>query len=79
MDNQSTVFEGKPVRRMEHEGKMYFSIVDIIEILTDSKAPSDYWTTMKRREFQLPTICRKLKFIASDGRMRPTDCANFSR
>jgi DNA-damage-inducible protein D len=76
MEHQMTPFEGKSVRRMEYEGEMYFSIVDIVEILTDSKDPSDYWTTMKRREKQLPTICRKLKFLAPDGRMRPTDCAN---
>ncbi len=76
MENQLAVFENKPIRRIEHEGEMYYSIVDIIEILTDSKSPSDYWTTMKRRENHLPTICRKFKFLASDGKMRPTDCAN---
>lgn len=76
MENQLTIFEGKPIRHIEDEGETYFSIVDIIEILTDSKDPSDYWTTMKRRENQLPTICRKFKFLAPDGRMRPTDCAN---
>jgi DNA-damage-inducible protein D len=76
MDNQLAVFDNKPIRRIEHEGDMYFSIVDVIGVLTESKDPSDYWTTLKKREAQLPTICRKFKFLAPDGKMRPTDCAN---
>ena len=66
----------KQIRRVEHEGEIWLSVVDIIEVLTDSKSPSDYWTTLKRRENQLSTICRKFKFLAPDGKMRPTDCAN---
>ena len=50
MDNQLTIFEQKPIRRVEFEGVIYFSIVDIIEILTESTAPSKYWDAMKRRE-----------------------------
>ncbi len=69
-------FEGIEIRKIWHEEQWFFSIVDVIEILTDSKDPSDYWTTLKRRENQLPSICRKFKFLALDGKMRPTDCAN---
>jgi DNA-damage-inducible protein D len=76
MDNQLAVFEQKPIRRIEYNGEMWFSVVDIIGILTESKDPSDYWTTLKRRENQLPTNCRKFKFLAPDGRMRQTDCSN---
>ena len=74
--NQIAVFEQKQIRRVEHDGEMWLSVVDIIEVLTDSKDPSDYWTTIKRRENQLPTNCRKFKFLAADGKMRATDCAN---
>ena len=74
--NQIAVFEQKQIRRVVHEGELWFSVVDIIEVLTNSKDPSDYWTTIKRRENQLPTICRKFKFLAADGKMRATDCAN---
>ena len=74
--NQIAVFEQKQIRRVVHEGELWFSVVDIIEVLTNSKDPSDYWTTIKRRENQLPTICRKFKFFAADGKMRATDCAN---
>ena len=78
MENSNALiaFEGKEIRKIWQDDEWYFSVVDIVEILTDSKSPSDYWTTMKRRENHLPTICRKLKFLASDGKMRPTDCAN---
>lgn len=69
-------FEGKEIRKTWHNDEWYFSVVDVIAILTESNAPSDYWTTMKRREKQLPTNCRKFKFIAADNKMRPTDCAN---
>ena len=75
-NNALIAFEGKEIRKIWQDDEWYFSVVDIVEILTDSKSPSDYWTTMKRRENHLPTICRKLKFLASDGKMRPTDCAN---
>ena len=61
-NNQIAVFEQKQIRRVEHDGEMWLSVVDIIEVLTDSKDPSDYWTTIKRRENQLPTNCRKLIF-----------------
>jgi DNA-damage-inducible protein D len=76
MDNQLTIFEQKPIRRVELEGVIYFSIVDIIEILTESTAPSKYWDAVKRREPQLSTICRKLKILSLDGKKRPSDCAN---
>jgi len=56
----------------------YFSVVDVISTLTNSKDPSDYWTTLKRRlikeeKSELPTKCRKLKMKTSKGRNYPTD------
>jgi DNA-damage-inducible protein D len=75
-DNKITVFESKNIRREWHDEEWYFSVVDVIEVLTDSKSPTDYWTTLKRRENQLPTICRRLKMMAGDGKQRLTDCAN---
>lgn len=74
--NKLIVFEGKPIRKVWHKDEWYFSIVDIIEILTDSPKSSNYWTMLKKREFELSTICGKFKFLAPDGKMRPTDCAN---
>ena len=78
MENTSIVpsFEGKEIRKVWHDEQWYFSVVDVIGILTDSQDPSNYWTTIKLRDNQLPTLCRRLKMKATDGRNRLTDCAN---
>ena len=74
--NQLIPFEGAEIRKIWLEDAWWFSVVDVIGVLTDSVSPRDYWTTMKRREPQMPTFCRRLKMTASDGRQRLTDCAN---
>ena len=76
MDNQLAVFDNKPIRSILHEGEMYYSIVDIIEVLTESSNPRDYWKKVKKRENQLGTICPQLKLQAADGKFYKTDCAN---
>ncbi len=70
------LFQEKQVRRVWHHDKWFFSVIDVIEVLTDSTQPQTYWGMLKKRENQLITICEKLKFLAPDGKMRPTDCAN---
>src|SRR3989344_1559578 len=70
------VFQDKEIRRIWHEGEWYFSIVDIIQALTDSPSPRQYWGVLKGRETQLLTICLQLKLPAEDGKLRETDCAN---
>ena len=79
--NKMIVFGGKQIRRSWHEEQWYFSVVDIIGALTDSDAPSKYWTAMKRREetasgIQLSTLCRQLKLTSADGKTYKTDCIN---
>ena len=76
MENQLAVFEQKPIRRTEFNGEIYFSIVDIIEVLTDSPIPRNYWNLIKRREPQLHTVCMQLKLKSADGKNYKTDCAN---
>lgn len=77
------LFESKKVRTHWDEEKetWYFSVVDVIEILTDSSNPRDYWFKMKRRVktedgLELSTNCRQLKMKASDGKLRETDVAD---
>ena len=70
------VFENKHIRRLWHEGEWHFSIVDVIEILTDSPTPRKYWNTIKTREPQLSSLCRQLKLPSADGKNYKTDCAN---
>lgn len=73
------VFQDKKIRREWHNGEWYFSVVDIVEVLTESPAPRQYWGKLKDREFvqlELSPIWVQLKLLAEDGKMRETDCAN---
>ncbi len=77
------LFESKKVRTHWDEKleKCYFSVIDVVEILTDSVNPRDYWFKMKLRVktedgLELSTICRQLKLEATDGKMRETDVAD---
>ncbi len=76
------LFESKKVRSEwnEQEQKWYFSIVDVITILTDSPNPQVYWRVMKKRLLdegnETVTNCNALKMEAADGKMRMTDVAN---
>ena len=78
--NKLSVFEGKNVRRIWHKDEWYFSVVDVIEALTDSSNPRNYWNMLKAREaeqgVELYTVCVQLKLTAEDGKLRETDCAN---
>ena len=82
MNNKIKLFEQQKVRTHwdEKEEKWYFSIIDVIAILTDSSNPRDYWFKMKQRiktedGLELSTVCRQLKMKATDGKMRETDVA----
>ena len=77
------LFESKKVRTHWDENNeiWYFSVIDVIEILSDSSNPRDYWFKMKKRiktedGLELSTICRQLKMEATDGKMRETDVAD---
>ena len=85
MENNVNInlFESKKIRTHwdEAEEKWYFSVVDVVEALTDSSNPRDYWFKMKTRVksedgIELSTICRQLKLISSDGKKYMTDCAD---
>ena len=75
-NNNIDLFEGRQIRKDEHEGQTYFSVVDIIGILTDSPIPRNYWSDLKRREKQLHELCVQLKLPSADGKSYKTDCAN---
>lgn len=78
MNNQSDLmpFEDKKIRKIWHNDELYFSVVDIIGVLTDSKDPRNYWKVLKNRDKELVTICNQLKLPSSDGKNYKTDCAN---
>ena len=82
-NNNLVLFESKQIRRhYDSENEIwYFSVIDIIDALTESANPRDYWFKMKQRVktedgFELSTICRQFKLKASDGKMRSTDVAD---
>lgn len=75
------LFRGKhEVRKIFHEGEWWFSVIDVAGTLSQSRDPSSYWRTLKKRlrgeGSQVVTNCHGLKMPAPDGRMRTTDCAN---
>ena len=80
MENSNLIpFEGKEIRKAWHDEQWYFSVVDVIEALTDSPQPTAYWHKVKKqieKENEVLPIWQKMKFLAPDGKMRPTDCAN---
>lgn len=83
MENSIKLFESKKIRTHwdEAEEKWYFSVIDVVEALTESVNPRDYWFKMKKRVnledgIELSTNCRQLKLLAPDGKMRQTDCAD---
>jgi prophage antirepressor-like protein len=77
-ENELILFEYGEIRRVwvEAEQKWYFSVSDVVRILTDSKDSKAYWRQLKRREPQLVTICHGFKLVAADGKKRQEDCAD---
>src|ERR1700733_7881665 len=85
MNNSLVPFEGQSIRRAydEKTETWYFSVVDIIQVLTQQpnfQAARNYWKVLKNRlgkeESQVVTNCNRLKLPAEDGKMRLTDVAN---
>ena len=79
---QPAQFDGNNIRRVyDDETELWwFSVIDVVQVLTDSANARDYWFKMKQRVeledgAQLSTKCRQLKMRASDGKQRLTDVA----
>lgn len=80
LETISNLFEGKEIRSHWNidEEEYYFSVVDVINALTDSKNPNDYWYRLKTRlsnteKSEISTKCRQLKLKSKDGKYRETD------
>lgn len=75
------LFQNKKIRSSwnDEEEQWYFSVVDVVEALTDSPNPRQYWRKMKDRdlkEYETYPFWVQLKLTAPDGKNRITDCAN---
>lgn len=81
MDKHHTlvVFEGQRIRRTWFNEGWHFSIIDIVEVLTESSIPRRYWSDLKIRlqeeGFEAYDKIVQLKLLAEDGKLRETDCA----
>ena len=80
MENQLAVFEQQPIRRVEHDGEIWFSIYDIIQILTNTTNPKRYWNDLKKRDPELDKkggtqISSPLKMQTAGGK-QSVICAN---
>ena len=87
MENELTpstkiaIFRNKEIRKTIHQNEWYFSVVDVIAVLTESDNPRDYWYKMKIRvkteeSAELSTFCLQLKLESTDGKKYETDCSN---
>lgn len=79
--NHIIVFNDNKIRRVYLDDAWWFSVIDVIQALAESSNPRDYWYKMKLRVKseegnELSTVCRQLKLIAPDGKLRETDCSN---
>ncbi len=80
MTGALAVFQGKNIRKTWHNDEWWFSIEDIVAVLTDSVDPGQYIKKMRSRDPDLHvnwgTICTPLELLAPDGKKRGTNCVN---
>ena len=82
MENKIKIFENKQVRTAWNADKeeWYFSVVDVVAVLTDSADPNNYWKVLKNRlkkeGSELVTNCNRLKLQSADGKFYMQDVLN---
>lgn len=75
------LFKGREIRKTIYDNEWWFSVIDIIEVLTDTERPRKYWSDLKNKLIkegysEVSEKIGQLKMQAPDGKMRDTDCAN---
>lgn len=76
------VFKGKKIRRELFNHEWFFSIIDVVEVLSESENPRRYWSDLKRNLSEKEGFSElyekivQLKLVSSDGKRYETDCAN---
>src|SRR3989339_1409237 len=82
-DKALVVFQDRKIRRVWHQNLWFFSVIDIVAILTEQEDPytaRKYWNKLSQRlreeGSEVVTNCHRLKLPAEDGKLRETDCAN---
>ena len=85
MKNGIKIFEERKVRTVwnDETEEWYFSIIDVVGILTDSPNPNNYWKVLKNRlkkeGSELVTNCNQLKMQSTDGKFYKTDVADMEQ
>ena len=79
-NNHIAIFKGRTIRKTIYNKEWWFSIIDVVEVLTDSVDAGAYWRKFKQRLIaegsEVVTFCHGLKLEASDGKKYIIDCAN---
>lgn len=79
-DHKLAIFEEKQIRKTIHNAEWWFSIEDIIEVLTNSRDPKQYIKKLRKRDPELDlnwgTICTPLEMLAKDGKLRKVNASN---
>lgn len=79
-NNAIILFKEQKIRRAWYKNEWWFSVVDVVGVLTESPDAGAYWRKLKQRlneeDSEVVTFCHGLKLPAPDGKMRETDCAN---
>src|SRR3989338_481949 len=82
-DTKIAIFRGKQIRKTIYKNEWWFSVVDVIQVLTDRSddyTARKYWNKLAQRlreeGSEVVTFCHRLKLKAMDGKMRETDCAD---
>ena len=80
-NNKLVIFESRQIRRVWHKGEWFFSVVDIVEVLTDSVNPTDYLKKIRKRDaeigFYIGTICPHVEMATETGKNRKTLAGNL--
>ncbi|PIZ51738.1 hypothetical protein COY27_02600 [Candidatus Woesearchaeota archaeon CG_4_10_14_0_2_um_filter_33_13] len=83
MDKALVVFQDKKIRRLWHDNRWFYSVVDIVAILIeqeDFQTARKYWNKLSQRireeGSEVVTNCHRLRLSVPDGKMRETDCAD---
>ncbi|MBA4336719.1 hypothetical protein C0416_03010 [bacterium] len=75
-----SLFNGKEIRKTLYKDEWWFSVADVVEVLTDTTNVREYVKKMRKRDpeldFNWGTICTPLRIQAPDGKRRETNCAN---
>jgi len=81
-EDKIVIFKGKTIRRILHNDEWWFSIIDVVALLTENSRPRKYWDDLKKKLskdegfVEVSDKIGQLKISAIDGKMRATDCAN---